>query len=344
MASNFISQDTGNKKISVAIATYNGERYIAELIESIVSQTLPPTEIVCVDDASTDGTVAILKEMAGTSAVPIKVIERKSNVGIIQNFLCSFENCTGDYIAYCDQDDVWLEDRLAQLSSVIADNTVHLVCSPSLICDGELRESGLTYYDIKRDMRLVFPTVFNRMHAWGHQMFFSREVVFNLLVMYQKSEFEFSRFGCCLDFTIPFAASLSGDMLFQKTPQLKFRRHSGSTSEAGHNMVGTKRNVRERAIKRLEQVEAQARILEEALEMLDWMALRQGKEFSHINHVYQQELNHTDFRLKILREQSIVSRLAGVLDKAYIKSLRQNRNGRAAFKEALIDTIAAISL
>ncbi len=339
-----MSQYMRDKKISVAIATYNGERYIGALIESILSQTRPPDEIICSDDASSDDTVLILKEFAQTSTIPIHIIERERNVGIVQNFLCGFRSCTGDYIAYCDQDDVWLEDRLLQFQNGILDDTMHLICSPSYICDANLQEIAPIYYDVKRDKCLTSPAVFNAVHAWGHQMLFSRKALSDLLLMYQKSGFEFSEFGSCFDFTIPFSASLSGDLLFQKKPQLKFRRHSASTSEAGHDLVELRGGVRAKAVERMKQAEVHSLILQQALETIDWM-VENGHEISpHVREAYQQELDYMNCRLNIFKKRSIPARLLGMLNKDYIGSLRRNGSGRSNLREAAVDAIAVISL
>lgn len=333
-----------DKKISVAIATYNGERYIGALIDSILSQTRPPDEIICSDDASKDDTILILKEFARTSTIPIHIIERESNVGIVQNFLCSFRSCTGDYIAYCDQDDVWLEDRLLQFQKVISNDTIHLICSPSYICDAELQEIAPVYYDIKRDRRLTSPAVFNAAHAWGHQMLFSRRALSNLLLIYKKPDFEFSEFGSCFDFTIPFAASLSGDLFFQKQPQLKFRRHSASTSEAGHHLTELRGGVRAKAVERMKQTEAHSLILQQALEAIDWMTRKDRKISPHIREAYQQELDYMNCRLDIFKKRNIPARLLGMLNKDYINSLRRNGNGRSNLREAAVDAIAVMAL
>ena len=99
-------------KISIALATYNGERYLKEQLESFLRQKLLPYEIVACDDASTDSTVKILEDFARTAPFPIRIYRSEHNLGLIQNFSKAASLCTGDYVAFSDQDDIWLPDRL----------------------------------------------------------------------------------------------------------------------------------------------------------------------------------------------------------------------------------------
>ena len=99
-------------KISIALCTYNGERYLKEQLDSFLRQKLLPYEIVACDDASTDSTVEILEDFARTAPFPIRIYRSEHNLGLIQNFSKAASLCTGDYVAFSDQDDIWLPDRL----------------------------------------------------------------------------------------------------------------------------------------------------------------------------------------------------------------------------------------
>lgn len=108
--------------ISVALCTHNGARFIGEQIRSICRQSLPPGEIVLSDDASRDGCVAAaqaaladcLRETPGLD-IPMRVLENVPPLGITRNFSQAMLHCTGDFIALCDQDDVWHPDRLRRM-------------------------------------------------------------------------------------------------------------------------------------------------------------------------------------------------------------------------------------
>lgn len=98
--------------ISVALCTYNGEKYIREQLDSILAQTMPVDEIVVCDDISQDATWAILSEYA--SRYPqIRLFQNETNKGCRKNFEQALRKCQGDYIFFSDQDDIWVQDKVA---------------------------------------------------------------------------------------------------------------------------------------------------------------------------------------------------------------------------------------
>jgi glycosyltransferase involved in cell wall biosynthesis len=102
-------------KISVVMTSYNGAKYIQQQIESILAQTLPPEEVIICDDNSSDGTWDII---AGyTDEKRIKSFRNTQQLGITRNFQkgCGIAR-QGNWIAFADQDDVWLPQKLSVLS------------------------------------------------------------------------------------------------------------------------------------------------------------------------------------------------------------------------------------
>jgi glycosyltransferase involved in cell wall biosynthesis len=97
----------------VVCATYNGAATVGEQLASIAEQTEPPTELVIVDDASTDDTVAIVRRFAAEAPFPVRVLEQEVNTGPTGTFERGLIAATGDLIAFSDQDDVWYPNRLA---------------------------------------------------------------------------------------------------------------------------------------------------------------------------------------------------------------------------------------
>lgn len=99
-----------NKKVMVLLSSYNGEKYIAEQIDSILGQTYDNITIFVRDDGSTDNTVAILKEYEAKGQIRLECGE---NCGFIASFLWLIEHSEGmDYYAFADQDDVWLPEKI----------------------------------------------------------------------------------------------------------------------------------------------------------------------------------------------------------------------------------------
>ena len=101
--------------LSVALCTYNGERFIREQLESILNQTMPVDEIVICDDGSKDDTLEIIKHTTQSSSVNIRLVQNKKNLGFFRNFLQAISLCTGDIIFLSDQDDVWRDDKVEKI-------------------------------------------------------------------------------------------------------------------------------------------------------------------------------------------------------------------------------------
>ena len=128
------------ESISVALATYNGEKFLREQLDSLLNQTLPFSELVICDDCSSDATLSILQEYAARDS-RIKVIANEQNLGFRRNFEKAIRLCEGDLIALCDQDDVWLPEHLAVLAGNI--EGCLLTVGASIITDSEGKTDGI---------------------------------------------------------------------------------------------------------------------------------------------------------------------------------------------------------
>lgn len=114
-----------NKKIiSIIVITYNHENFIRQCIDSILSQkTKYSFEIIIGDDASTDSTQEIIIELQKKYPETIKVINEKNHIGFIPNYIRTLKYCQGDYIAFCEGDDYWInENKLEKQVVFLQDN------------------------------------------------------------------------------------------------------------------------------------------------------------------------------------------------------------------------------
>lgn len=107
-------------KISVAMTTYNGVRFLGEQLDSIFTQTRLPDELIVCDDQSTDATPELLREYSARAPFPMTIALNQERLGSTKNFEKAIELCSGDVIALCDQDDVWRPQKLAVLESTFA--------------------------------------------------------------------------------------------------------------------------------------------------------------------------------------------------------------------------------
>lgn len=125
--------------ISVALCTYNGERYLTEQLASISAQTLLPDEVVVCDDASTDGTLAIVEQFAQQSPFPVRVRVNQQNIGSTKNFESAIRLCEGDIIVLSDQDDVWKSHKIERLVGHLHDHPARGFVFSDAVCVNENR-------------------------------------------------------------------------------------------------------------------------------------------------------------------------------------------------------------
>jgi glycosyltransferase involved in cell wall biosynthesis len=161
--------------ISVVLCTYNGERFLAEQLDSILAQTHSNLEIIAADDGSSDDTVAILQRSASTDA-RIRILVSDENTGFDLNFERAFRHSTGDFIAPCDQDDVWLPEKLATLQAII-DGRSMAYCDSALIDEGG-HALGYSMSEIvpMRSIDDPVPFAFGNCVS-GHAMLFRRQML-----------------------------------------------------------------------------------------------------------------------------------------------------------------------
>jgi len=127
----------GAKIISVAMCSFNGEQYVEAQLESIAAQTRAPDELVICDDCSTDGTVGAIRRFAAAAKFPVRLDVNSKNIGSTKNFAKAIEMCRGDLIALCDQDDVWLAQKLELIEAEFDAREVGLVFSDAQLIDAE---------------------------------------------------------------------------------------------------------------------------------------------------------------------------------------------------------------
>lgn len=113
------------KRVSIVMCTYNGEQFLREQLDSLLAQTRPADEIIIQDDHSTDSTWTLLEDYA--SAHPsIKLYRNEAGQGVNNNFFSALSRAAGDYIAICDQDDIWEPDKIEKQLAAIGDR---LLCT-----------------------------------------------------------------------------------------------------------------------------------------------------------------------------------------------------------------------
>lgn len=121
-------------RISVCLATFNGERYLREQIESVLAQLVESDELIVNEDGSTDSTLAILRSYEDPR---IKILPLVPQLGPMRAFERAISHTTGEIIFLCDQDDVWLPGKVDDSLEILRDPDVLAVVSDAYVIDAE---------------------------------------------------------------------------------------------------------------------------------------------------------------------------------------------------------------
>lgn len=223
-----------NTKVSVAMATYNGEKYIEEQLKTILNQLRPEDEVIVSDDGSTDRTLEIVNNLRDKR---IKVFNGPKN-GVKQNFGNAISKCSGRYVFLADQDDIWLNNKVA----VMLEEFRKKDCT-CVVHDAEV-------FDSKTDK-----TLYKSFFEWRG----SRSGIW-------KNIWKNSYIGCCMAFTsdmkeyiLPIPNDIEmhdqwigimcekfGKSVFLPEVLLRYRRHDGNQSDM--NRHGICRMLRNRVV------------------------------------------------------------------------------------------------
>lgn len=208
------------KKISVCMATYNGEKYIKEQLDSILSQLEENDEVIVSDDHSTDKTLDIVK---GLNDSRIKFFLNKNKNGLTYNFENAIKQAEGDYIFLSDQDDVWLPNKIALSLKGLEDNDV--VVTNCMLTDSDLNIINNSYFKFNNSKK-GFLKNFYKSSYLGCCTGFRKELLSDILP-FPANLYLYH------DWWIGYIADMKYKVQFIETPCLLYRRHNDSVSPTG---------------------------------------------------------------------------------------------------------------
>lgn len=212
-------------RISVAVATYNGERYIREQLDSILKNLTPEDEVVVSDDGSTDNTLAILKEYENQQ-IPVTVI-RGPGKGIKQNINAALEKCRGDYIFLADQDDVWTEDKVEKVMQYLGKDGCRLVNHDAKVMNDSLTQVQMPSFFAYRGSKPGFLNNLLKNRYMGCCMAFEHSLLAYVLPIPEKIEMHDQWIGIINDLR-------HGKSIFIPDKLLLYRRHDTNVSDFSH--------------------------------------------------------------------------------------------------------------
>ena len=222
--------------ISIALASYNGARYLRDQLESLADQTRRPDELVVSDDGSTDETWDVLEDFAHTAPFPVRLHQNARNLGWQDNFVATALRCRSDWVGFCDQDDVWAPSKLAHVESIIqAHSGLQMVVHSAQMTDEELLPSGGLYPNFPR-FRVMPPLANPPMSAQlGFALTFRRDLLLDIPVDDRPCDPNIPHRRQSHDQLIPLLANVLGQVAYLPEVLASYRRHPSTASGA----VGT---------------------------------------------------------------------------------------------------------
>jgi glycosyltransferase involved in cell wall biosynthesis len=227
-------------KVSIALATYNGEPWLLEQLDSLARQTLLPCELVVSDDRSTDCTLEVVAQFAAAAPFPVRVIRNDTRFGFADNFMRALRHCTGEAVAYCDQDDVWSALKLERCAAaMLSDPAVTLVHHDLEEVDCHLRPLGIILRPHGSPVRGPRAQKHPVLRTWavGCGMLMHRRLVDAVLSYWPKAHLRYVESSGSLavlghDTATLVMASVLGTVVYIPDVLIQHRRHQHNTWSA----------------------------------------------------------------------------------------------------------------
>ncbi|MDR4949477.1 glycosyltransferase family 2 protein [Neobacillus cucumis] len=207
--------------LSVCMATYNGEQFVIRQLDSVLKQLNSQDEIIVVDDCSKDNTVQVIKDHYGDR---VQVIVNERNSGPIKSFEKAISLAKGDILFLCDQDDVWEDNKIANVLAAFREQEAVLVVHDAYVVDGSLQIINESWNDFNRNNinQGIVGNILKNAYT-GAFMAFKKELV--PLILPFPAEIEMH------DQWIALVCMLKKKkIVFLDTPLVKYVRHGGNVT------------------------------------------------------------------------------------------------------------------
>ena len=211
------------KRISVCMATYNGEKYIREQLNSIIEQLGPDDELIISDDGSEDKTVEIIQ---GIKDFRIQLL-RSQERNIVRNFENALRHASGQVIFLSDQDDIWMPNKVETYLKYLLD--YDLVFSNLSVFYKDISKARPLYTNSKHRTGIINNLVKN--NCVGATMAFNRKVL--------NSALPFPGGIYMHDIWLLLVAELKGTTKYLSEPYIYYRKHSENASRTGEKSTNS---------------------------------------------------------------------------------------------------------
>jgi glycosyltransferase involved in cell wall biosynthesis len=329
--------------VSVALATFNGEKYLAPLLDSLARQSRPPAELVISDDRSTDRTVEIAQAFAARAPFPVRIVTNERQLGFRDNFMQAVAHCGSDLVAFCDQDDIWEPEKLAVMERPFDDPDVLLAFHNATLIDEKDHAIGLLY---QGNDGVVISESLGR-HPWlvvpGFTQVFRRSLTRFSSLHSVSRDADWPGEPLAHDRWFYFLASVLGRIAFVRNPLVRYRQH-------GDNAYGlyTDRQAHLGRLGRGEEfirtAAAAAKNRAEVLQQLRALLTAAGQERSSKGIAYYETLSwRLDQRTQVYAAPSYFARLGTFFSLARQGAYRNtSASARFGWGDLLMDGFLAV--
>lgn len=217
------------EKIDILMATYNGEKYVAQQINSILEQTYTNFNLIISDDCSTDNTRKILEEYKQKDN-RIQIFYQEKNLGYIKNFEFLLTKVTSDIYMLSDQDDIWLKEKIEKSYQRLVEEKADLVYTDLKVVDQELNEINTSFMRMMKFYKKAikytdYRSVYLYNTVTGCTIISKKEYIKNILPLPNESKFVVH------DLWIALMTALNGKIVYMDESYIKYRQH-------GNNQIG----------------------------------------------------------------------------------------------------------
>lgn len=210
------------EKIDILVATYNGEKYVKEQLDSIINQTYKDINIIISDDGSKDSTLSILKEYQ-EKYPNITVYTHEKNLGYKKNFEFLLTKVESDYYMLSDQDDVWLEEKVEKCFNKLKQDNADLVYCDLLVVDDNLNLMKKSYWDVigkRKKIKLNdIRTLYLDNCVTGCTILSKKSFIKDIVPIPQESVYMLH------DYWIALIVALKGKITYLDEKCIKYRQH-----------------------------------------------------------------------------------------------------------------------
>lgn len=212
-------------KVDILLATYNGEKYLQEQIESILDQTYTDFRLLISDDYSNDKTVEIIKELAKKDD-RIVTFFQKENLGVVKNFEFLMEKVESDYFMFSDQDDIWKKNKIEKSVEKI-EKGFDLAYSDLEVVNDNLEVMNKSYWELKGFIKKVkkynnFESLYLNNYITGCTLISKKQYIKEVLPIPKNTEYILH------DYWLPLMVSRDGKIGYIDEPLIKYRQHKNN--------------------------------------------------------------------------------------------------------------------